>query len=151
MLYDDVRSGVSLIAQCLSNILTVRLSFLIKLKHFISIQAINGPLQNRMRPLDLDDHIPELSSIDLSNQSTEAFSLLTTALNIHLNIDQPLIINTPSISNQSFEQIENSRISFPADFSSKNLPDETMISFRVCLDCLIFFIFSLYFSQLCNH
>lgn len=118
----------------------------------IPIQAINGHLQGRMRPLDIDDHLPEVSPI---NQSTEAFSHLTAALNIHLIIDQLLTINTPSmiislkktsiqwISNQSFEQIENSRIVFPVHFTSENLSDDTRITFRVCSDCSIFLISSL--------
>ena len=87
------------------------------------------------------------SWIDLSNQFTEAISFLTAALNIHLTTHQHLIINTSSIFiqltnisifNQSFEQIERSRISFPGEY----FPNETIISFRVCWNCFRFFFFS---------
>ena len=100
----------------------------------------------------LDADMNEFQWTDLVSQSTEAMSLLTAALNLHMNVHQHLIINTPaiwidvkntSILNQSFEQIENNRISFPKGFQTENLTNETTISFRVC------FVHHLRFSYFC--
>jgi 3-methyladenine DNA glycosylase Mpg len=79
----------------------------------------------------------------INSQSSDTISLLTLALNIHLNIDQIMIINTSeifmlletismkSLSNKSFELIENTRINIPSDFNS-SLKNNSIISFQVC-------------------
>ncbi len=75
----------------------------------------------------------------INDQSIKTISLLTSALNIHLNIDQNLTINTSSVfmilktisfgslSNQSIELIENAKIYIPI-----NITNDTIISLRVC-------------------
>jgi len=75
----------------------------------------------------------------------KTISLLTSLLNIHLNIGQNLAINTPQIfmsletitvqalSNKTIEQIENSQMFIPSNFYL-NLNKSQTISLRVCFD-----------------
>ncbi len=75
-------------------------------------------------------------------------SLLTSSLNIHLNIGQDLIMNTSevfmsletntinSLSNKQIKQIGNGQISLPTNFNS-NINKNSTVSIRVCF--LIFF------------
>jgi hypothetical protein len=83
-------------------------------------------------------------------QTTETISLVTNALNIHLNIGQNIKMNSSSIfmsletasfeslSNKLIEQIESAQIHIPTNFNS-NLNKNKTISLRVC-----FFFFYLY-------
>jgi len=78
-------------------------------------------------------------------QSTETISLLTAALNIHLNIGQNFIMNTSSIfmlletisfqslSNKFIQQIENTQIHLPSTINNNN----STISIRVCFIIII--------------
>ena len=70
-------------------------------------------------------------------------ALLTSTLNIHLNIGQQFLVDTAevnmltkitsikSILHQSIEQIDNARIRIPMNFAS-NIDQNTKITFRVC-------------------
>ena len=75
----------------------------------------------------------------ISFQTTETLSLLTSALNIHLNIGQNLTMNTSSVfmsletisieslSNKIIQQVGNAQISLPS-----NMNNDQTISLRVC-------------------
>jgi hypothetical protein len=79
----------------------------------------------------------------ISTQTTQTLSLLTSALNIYLNIGQSLLMNTSSVfmslettsfqslSNKLIQQIGNSHIQIPSNFSSNSNINGT-ISLRVC-------------------
>ena len=70
--------------------------------------------------------------------------MLTSALNIHLNIGQNLTMNSPSVfmslettsfeslSNKLIEQIENAQIHIPSNLNSNSTNNGT-ISLQVCL------------------
>jgi hypothetical protein len=74
----------------------------------------------------------------------EVISLLSSSLNIHLNIGQNLIINTSqvfmslettsieSLSNKLLKQVGNGQIQLPEDFNS-NIINNAKISIRVSL------------------
>jgi hypothetical protein len=79
----------------------------------------------------------------IRTQSTDTISLMTSALNIHLNIGQNLTINSSSVfllvettsisslSNKLIQQIGDAQIRMPSSFSlSTN--DHSSISLRVC-------------------
>jgi hypothetical protein len=92
----------------------------------------------------------------ISLQTTETLSLLTSALNIHLNIGQNLAMNTPSVfmslettsieslSNKIIKQTENAHIQIPTNFQL-DTPDNTSITLRVNLFISYFCIISLIF------
>ncbi len=75
-------------------------------------------------------------------QTTSMISLLTSILNIHLNIGQNLTINTSnvfmsletitmnSLLNKKIQQVENALIHVPSNFTS-NINKNTTISIRV--------------------
>jgi hypothetical protein len=79
----------------------------------------------------------------ISTQTTQTLSLLTSALNIYLNIGQSLLMNTSSVfmslettsfqslSNKLIQQIGNSHIQIPSNFSSNSNINGT-ISLQVC-------------------
>ena len=81
---------------------------------------------------------------------TGILSLLTSALNIHLNIGQDLTMNTSevfmtletksiqSLSNKLVKQVGNAQIQLPSNFNS-NSSSEATVSIRVN------FCFSLFF------
>jgi hypothetical protein len=84
----------------------------------------------------------------INSQVTETISLITSALNIHLNIGQNLTMNTSSVflsiettsiislSNKIIRQVGNAQMHIPSSFTlSTN--NNTSISLRVCLN--IFF------------
>jgi len=87
---------------------------------------------------------------EIINQMNEVVSLLSSSLNIHLNIGQDIIMNTSqvfmSLETQSFEslsnklvkQVGNGQIEFPSSFNA-NISNNPTISIRVCL--LSFFSF----------
>jgi hypothetical protein len=74
--------------------------------------------------------------------------LLTSALNIHLNIGQNQTINTSSVlmsletisfeslSNKLIQQIGNAQISLPSNINS-NINNEQTVSLRVCFLVLL--------------
>jgi hypothetical protein len=77
----------------------------------------------------------------ITSQVTQIISLVTTALNHHLNIGQNLTINTPSVfmsletlsvqslSNKQIQQVGNAQIRLP---SNLNINQNTTVSLRVC-------------------
>lgn len=81
----------------------------------------------------------------IARQTTQTLSLLTAAVNIHLNIGQNLVMNTSallmslettsiqSLSNRSIQQTDNAHIHIPTDFQI-NATDNTSITLRVSCD-----------------
>ncbi|CAF0823152.1 unnamed protein product [Adineta steineri] len=77
----------------------------------------------------------------ISNQMNELISLLTSTLNIHINIGQNLTINTPSafmsletisiesLSNRQIQQVGNAQINIPKHFNS-NINDNSAVMLR---------------------
>ena len=70
-------------------------------------------------------------------------SLLTSSINIHLNIGQNSIIDTPNVymslekillqtlSNKNIQQVANAQINLPSKLNS-NITNNSIISLRVC-------------------
>jgi hypothetical protein len=91
----------------------------------------------------------------ISTQTTETMSLLTSTLNIHLNIGQDLTINSSSVfvslatttieslSNRLIEQVGNAHIQIPSTFQINSTNDNS-ISLRVSLIVLISTMFVLF-------
>jgi hypothetical protein len=91
----------------------------------------------------------------ISTQTTETMSLLTSTLNIHLNIGQDLTINSSSVfvslatttieslSNRLIEQVGNAHIQIPSTFQINSTNDNS-ISLRVSLIELISTMFVLF-------
>lgn len=83
------------------------------------------------------------SANEINIRVTEIISLLTCSLNIHLNLDQNIIINTSqvflsletilieSIQNKIIKQIENALFEIPSNFTS-NITNHSSIKLRVC-------------------
>ncbi len=79
----------------------------------------------------------------INNEITETISLITSSLNIHLNIGQNLIMNTSSVfmslettsisslTNKLIQQVGNAQIRIPSNFNLIT-NDDTSISLRVC-------------------
>jgi hypothetical protein len=94
----------------------------------------------------------------ISLQTTETLSLLTSALNIHLNIDQYLQMSTSSVfmsletigiqslSNRNIKQSGNAHIQIPSNFQLNSI-DNSSITVRVSL---FHFCGMLYFIYLVN-
>jgi hypothetical protein len=93
------------------------------------------------------------------SQANEIILLLTSSLNIHLNIGQNTIINTSNvfmsletqtieyISNKIIKQVENSQIYIPSTFNT-NTTNNQIILIRVCFVVFgIIYLFFLFFSQ----
>ncbi len=82
----------------------------------------------------------------IADEVTETISLVTAALNIHLNIGQNMSINLPStftslettsfesLSNKVIEQVGNAHIYIPSSFNSNSNNNGT-VSLRVCFLC----------------
>jgi hypothetical protein len=78
----------------------------------------------------------------ISSQINKTISLLTLSLNKHLNLGQSFTINTSEVfmsfektsihflSNKKIEQIENTKINFPFNFSS-NLNENILIQSKL--------------------
>ncbi len=90
----------------------------------------------------------------ITNQMNQILSLLSSAINIHLNIGQNLIINTPNvfmsletispeaILNKNIQQVGNAQIHLPSKLNSNN---NSTILIRVCLDYFILFSIIFFF------
>jgi hypothetical protein len=77
------------------------------------------------------------------NQVNEIISLLTSTINIHLNIEQSSLINTSevfmsletklfeSLSKKIIKQIGNAQIQLPSNFNT-NISSNSIVSIRVC-------------------
>ncbi|UJR38826.1 hypothetical protein I4U23_031491 [Adineta vaga] len=156
--YEDVQAASTSIAQCVTNVLTVR------------IFTVNIPLQERGNVLDLDlnranafpaDYDTDIEYIwsnlkmfangddfswetiqtgrntyyqmqtanTIAYQVIETLSLITSAVNIHLNIDQHMTVNTSSVflsletlsisslRNKIIQPFPNSQIQIPSIFN----------------------------------
>jgi hypothetical protein len=80
---------------------------------------------------------------EIINQVNEIISLLTSSLNIHLNIGQDTIMNTSdvfmsletksitSLSKKIIKQVGNSQIHLPSTLNG-NITNNQIISIRVC-------------------
>ncbi|CAF4160578.1 unnamed protein product, partial [Adineta steineri] len=83
----------------------------------------------------------------ISNQMNEIISLLTSTLNIHINIGQNLTINTPSafmwlesisiesVSNRQIQQVGNAQINIPDHFNS-NISNNSTVMLRSIMEPL---------------
>ena len=134
--YEDAQIIATQLIQCAVNLLA----------------AVNGPLQQRTMVLDLDQTrastIPDDYETDLESEWSkinklsdknsyfqkqtanqiqirvnQIISLLTSALNIHLNLEQNLIMNTSevfmsleSLTNKQFKLINQAEIHLPSNF-----------------------------------
>ena len=79
----------------------------------------------------------------LASQANQILSLLSSALNTHLNIGQKSIINTPNVymsmetismnklSNKNIQQVGSAQIQLPSQFNS-SLNNNSTLSLRVC-------------------
>ena len=79
----------------------------------------------------------------LTNQINEILSLLTSAMNIHLNMGQRSTMNTSNafmsmetisadgLLNKNIQQVENAQIQLPSEFNS-NFDRNSPLSLRVC-------------------
>ena len=79
----------------------------------------------------------------LTNQANEILSILSSTLNIHLNIGQKSMTNTPNVymsmetisinelSNKTIQQIGSAQIQLPSKFNS-SLNANSTLSLRVC-------------------
>ena len=79
------------------------------------------------------------------NQVNEMISLVTSSLNIHLNIGQNMTMNTSevfmsletlsmeSLFNKSIKQVGNAEINLPLEFNLNN--NNQTILLRVCFYC----------------
>ena len=77
------------------------------------------------------------------NQANDIVSLLTSTLNIHLNVGQDIAMNTSevfmsletrsieSLSNKQIKQVGNAQINIPSNFKS-NISNNETVSIRVC-------------------
>lgn len=95
-------------------------------------------LQQRMNPLDFDtsDAFDLFNEIKIKVDQTVA--LITSALNLHLNVDQTLLLNTSevifSVEKVSTESLSNKQIdSMRVSFSSA-VKLHQPVSIRVCLE-----------------
>ena len=78
----------------------------------------------------------------MTNQMNKILSVLTSALNIHLNIGQDLVLNTPNVftsletlspetlSNRKIQQVGTAQVSLPAKFNLTTNSNSTL-SLRV--------------------
>ena len=85
----------------------------------------------------------------IKSQVNEMISLLTSTLNIHLNIGQDLVMNTSevfmsletrsmeSLVNKEIKQVGDAGIRLPSNFNT-NISSNATVSIRVC-----FFVFFL--------
>ena len=79
MPFEDVQTIAAQLLQCASNVLT----------------AANGPLQKRMEILEKDSQ-KELAD-SLNNKRNQIIFILTSSLNLHLNLGQNYSIQTPQV------------------------------------------------------
>ena len=80
---------------------------------------------------------------EINEQTKETISILTSTLNIHLNIGQNQLMNTSSVflsletisieslQNKIIQQVGNAQIQLPSNINS-NINNDQTISLRVC-------------------
>ncbi|CAF1500386.1 unnamed protein product, partial [Adineta steineri] len=148
--YEDIQTISTQLTQCATNVLT----------------GVNGILQERSTVLDLDlsranenDDSTGTTQADrnlyyqqqlantIKNQVTQICSLITSTLNIYLNIGQNYTINTPqtfmsleiidsqSLNNKLIKQVGNAQFQMPSNFTL-NTTDNSSISLRSTMEPL---------------
>ena len=135
MTFEDVQMIVTQLLQCFSNLLT----------------AANGPLQKRIEILDewVFDFQKELAD-SLYEKRNQMIFILTSSLNLHLNLGQNYSIETPQVF-LSLQTISLQSLLNRMNLSSSNLNPNQTVSFRVRLSLFVFsFEFLLIFSQSWN-
>ena len=133
MTFEDVQMIVTQLLQCASNVLT----------------AANGPLQKRMEILDewVFDFQKELAD-SLNEKLNQIIFILTSSLNLHLNLGQNYSIQTPQVF-LSLQTISLQSLLNRMNLSSSNLNPNQTVSFRVRFS-LFLSKFHLIFSQSWN-
>jgi len=122
MTFEDVQMIVTQLLQCASNVLT----------------AANGPLQKRIEILDewLFDFQKELAD-SLNDKLNQMIFILTSSLNLHLNLGQNYSIETPQVF-LSLQTISLQSLLNRMNLSSSNLNPNQTVSFRVRFSLFIF-------------
>lgn len=133
-------------------IILILLNFVLKIDLFADGDDFSWTTIQKRRNLYYQQQLAN----QINEQSASTIALLTSALNIHLNIGQNLMFNTSSIflsletisidslANKIIQPMNNAQIQLPLNFSQNQT-----LSLRVCLstlkfcfDCLISFFFS---------
>jgi len=122
MTFEDVQMIVTQLLQCFSNVLT----------------AVNGLLQKRIEILDewVFDSQKELAD-SLNEKRNQIIFILTSSLNLHLNLGQNYSIETPQVF-LSLETISLQSLLNRMNLSS-NLNQNQIVSFRVRFSLFLFF------------
>ena len=122
MTFEDVQMIVTQLLQCFSNLLT----------------AANGPLQKRIEILDewVFDFQKELAD-SLYEKRNQMIFILTSSLNLHLNLGQNYSIETPQVF-LSLQTISLQSLLNRMNLSS-NLNQNQIVSFRVRFSLFLFF------------
>jgi len=122
MTFEDVQMIVTQLLQCFSNLLT----------------AANGPLQKRIEILDecVFDFQKELAD-SLNEKRNQMIFILTSSLNLHLNLGQNYSIETPQVF-LSLQTISLQSLLNRMNLSSSNLNPNQTVSFRVRFSLFIF-------------
>ena len=122
MPFEDVQTIAAQLLQCASNVLT----------------AANGPLQKRMEILDewVFDFQKELAD-SLNEKRNQMIFILTSSLNLHLNLGQNYSIETPQVF-LSLQTISLQSLSNRMNLSSSNLNRNQTVSFRVRFSLFLF-------------
>ena len=131
MTFEDVQMIVTQLLQCASNVVT----------------AANGPLQKRMEILDewVFDFQKELAD-SLNEKLNQIIFILTSSLNLHLNLGQNYSIQTPQVF-LSLQTISLQSLLNRMNLSSSNLNRNQTVSFRVRSSLFFSFEFLLIFSR----
>jgi len=127
MPFEDVQTISAQLLQCASNVLT----------------AVNGPLQKRMEILEKDSQVEwvfdsqkELAD-SLNDKLNQIIFILTSSLNLHLNLGQNYSIETPQVF-LSLQTISLQSLSNRMNLSSSNLNRNQTVSFRVRFSLFLF-------------
>jgi len=123
MTFEDVQMIVTQLLQCFSNVLT----------------AVNGLLQKRIEILDewVFDSQKELAD-SLNEKRNQIIFILTSSLNLHLNLGQNYSIETPQVF-LSLQTISLQSLLNRMNLSS-NLNQNQTVSFRVRFCLFLFFL-----------
>ena len=127
MPFEDVQTISAQLLQCASNVLT----------------AVNGPLQKRMEILEKDSQVEwvfdsqkELAD-SLNDKRNQIIFILTSSLNLHLNLGQNYSIQTPQVF-LSLQTISLQSLLTRMNLSSSNLNRNQTVSFRVRFSLFLF-------------
>jgi len=127
MPFEDVQTIAAQLLQCASNLLT----------------AANGPLQKRMEILEKDSQVEwifdsqkELAD-SLNDKRNQIIFILTSSLNLHLNLGQNYSIETSQVF-LSLQTISLQSLLNRMNLSSSNLNRNQTVSFRVRSSLFLF-------------